>query len=261
MRGGPGSTPTLPQTTNPDDVPSDRIQEGIAADCTKWIIANSTEASCWKLANDAKISVLRLCELNPVLGKNGQNCGTQVWLGYYYCVEDKSGGTPTASPTKTPPTTTTPTGSPKPTQTQAGISKDCNKFEEAKSGDSCWAIADRAGVDVSSFYAWNTVLGAKGENCGTQIWPGYFYCVGVSGTAPPPTTTSTGPALPTQTQEGFPKDCKKYVAAKSGDSCWALANDNGVTPDKLYELNPVLGSKGENCGTQIWPGYYYCLSR
>lgn len=261
VRGGPGSTPSLPMTEDPKDITSDKVQDGIASDCQKWILASSKAASCWKLANDAKISVTRLCELNPVLGKNGQNCGTQVWLGYYYCVANKNSATPTTS-TSTPPvtTTTTPTGPPKPTQTQAGISKDCSKFEEAKGGDSCWAIANRAGIELSSLYAWNTGLGATGENCGTQIWPGYFYCVGVA-TGPTPTTTPTGPALPTQTQQGFPKDCKKYVAAKSGDSCWALANGNGVTPEKLYELNPVLGSKGENCGTQIWPGYYYCLSK
>ncbi|OAA74234.1 LysM domain-containing protein [Cordyceps fumosorosea ARSEF 2679] len=265
VRGGPGTTPSQPITDNPHDVAPDKVQQGIATDCTRWILANSTAASCWKLANDARISIVRLCALNPVLGDHGQNCGTQIWLGYYYCVARK-GDTPTptssssSSSSSSPPPTST--GPPKPSKTQKGIAEDCVKFEEARSGDSCWAIANRAGVELASLYKWNAVLGAAGENCGTQIWPGYFYCVGVSGGgSPTPTTTSSGPPLPTQTHDGFPMDCKRYVAAKSGDSCWALANDNGVALDVFYKLNPVLGANGENCGSKIWPGYYYCLAR
>lgn len=243
-------------------MPADKVQDGVPEDCTKWIYANSTAASCWKMANDAKISVLRLCELNPVLGKNGQNCGTQVWLNYYYCVASRSGGDDgETSTTITASSTTTSAGPVKPTQTQSGISKDCNKFEEAQASDSCWAIANRTSIELSSLYAWNAALGSNGENCGTQIWPGYFYCVGVSSSEPPTTTATAGPALPTQTQDGFPKDCQKYVAAGAGNSCWTLAMDNGLTLEELYRLNPVLGSEGENCGTQIWPGYYYCLAR
>lgn len=261
VRGGPGSSPTLPIEDDPSAIPTDRVQEGIPADCTRWIIANNTQASCWKLANDAKIPMARLWELNPALGKNGENCGTQVWLGYYYCVARQGDGSvPTPTRSTILPSSTTP--APRPTQTHAGIDPNCNKFEQAAaSGDTCWGIANRAGIELTQLYKWNAVLGANGENCGTQIWPGYYYCVGVaiSTTKPPASTTASAP-LPSKTQQGFPPNCKKWVEARTGDTCWAIGNTNGVSLEQLYRLNPVLGTNGENCGAQIWPEYFYCLS-
>ncbi|KAI0206818.1 LysM domain-containing protein [Astrocystis sublimbata] len=260
VRGGPGSTASLPIVEDPNAVPADRVQEGIPSDCSRWVVANSTTASCWKVANDGKISQQRLFDLNPVLGENGANCATQVWLGYYYCVATKGDG---SGPGPTPTTTSspTPTGTPKPTNTQAGIDPNCNRFVVAKSGDSCSSLASGAGIELAQFYKWNTVLGENGEDCNTQVWADYYYCVGVSTTTttPPPTTTTDAP-LPTQTQEGFPSSCKKYVQAKAGASCLALATENGIDVAQLYELNPVLGPNGEDCATQVWVDYYYCLA-
>ena len=198
-----------------------------------------------------------LWELNPVLGSNGERCGAQVWLGYYYCVATSGDGTtPTPTRPSTSPSVTMPVT--KPTQTQSGIDPSCNKFA---SGGSCWEIANNAGIELSQLYKWNTVLGVNGENCSTQIWPGYYYCVGTATrtTSQPPTSTVVA-ALPTQTQQGFPTNCKMWMATKSGDTCWSIGNDNGIALEVLYALNPVLGANGENCGTQVWPEYSYCLA-
>lgn len=231
------------------------------SDCKRWIVANNTQAACWKLANDAKITMDRLFELNPVLGDNGANCGTKVWLGYYYCVA-KTGDSTSPSPTKPVASASSTTGVPKPTQTQSGIDPNCNRFLKAgETGETCWSMANRVNIPLSDFYKWNTVLGANGENCNTQMWPNYYYCVRVQTTSSStaPSTTSTAPK-PTKTQSGFPSDCKKWVEAQKGDSCWALANANNVALDQFYKLNPVLGTDGANCGTQIWPEYFYCLA-
>ncbi|KAI4700641.1 hypothetical protein J4E81_003602 [Alternaria sp. BMP 2799] len=259
IRGGPGSTASLPIIEDGGEIPADSIQEGIASGCTRWIMANDTQAACWKLAYDAKISVQRLWELNPVLGSAGERCASQVWLGYYYCVATSGDGT-SPSPTSTKPSTSPSSTAPitKPTQTQSGIDPNCNKFA---TGASCWEIANSAGIELSQLYGWNTVLGANGENCGTQIWAGYYYCVGTATptTSQPATSTVVAP-LPTQTQGGFPANCKRWMVTKSGDTCWSIGNDNGIALEVLYALNPVLGSDGENCGTQIWPEYAYCLA-
>ncbi|KAK8030084.1 hypothetical protein PG993_011375 [Apiospora rasikravindrae] len=159
-----------------------------------------------------------------------------------------------ANPTSTSSSSSTRTGVPKPTQTQDGIDPGCNKFVRAKSGDSCWALANGAGIESAQLYKWNTVLGANGEDCGTQIWPDYYYCVGVSGSGPD--HNHGGPSIAEADAGGLPVELQE---AKTGASCWALANDNGIDVARLYELNPVLGANGETCGTQIWPDYYYCL--
>ncbi|CCF42176.1 hypothetical protein CH063_12246 [Colletotrichum higginsianum] len=102
-----------------------------------------------------------------------------------------------------------------------------------------------------------------------MIWPDYYYCIGVSSgsatTSSPSTTTTTttsaGPAKPTATHAGIPANCSKFAEAPAqGASCWQLATDNGIELSRFYQLNPSLGTNGENCGTMIWPGYFYCVS-
>lgn len=196
-----------------------------------------------------------------MLGANGEHCTTAIWLGYYYCV-----ATPTATTTSRSTTSSAvATGMPTPTPQHEGTVSNCNKWAMAVSGSGCWQLANDAGIDTSLFYQWNPVLGASGENCGNMIWPDYYYCVGVSATTtiptPPATTTQpSSPPKPTATQAGIPDNCTKFVEALAGASCWQLATDSGIELSRFYSLNPVLGAGGENCGTQIWPNYFYCVA-
>ncbi|KAH7317112.1 hypothetical protein B0I35DRAFT_337390, partial [Stachybotrys elegans] len=177
VRGGPGSTPTLPIIEDPRLVPSDRVQKGIPSNCRRFVKADSAGATCWKVANDAKISQAELFKLNPVLGAQGEHCNTQLWLGYYYCVA--AGTAPGWTTLTTIPTATT-TIPLKPSPTQDGFNASCNKWVKAAAGDSCWKLAEDAKIEITQLYKWNTALGAKGENCATIVWPGYYYCIGVS---------------------------------------------------------------------------------
>jgi hypothetical protein len=34
----------------------------------------------------------------------------------------------------------------------------------------CESFAQRVGITTTQLYAWNTMLGAGGANCGTQLW-------------------------------------------------------------------------------------------
>ena len=120
VRGGPGSTVSLPIVEDASAVPADKVQEGMPSYCNRWIVANNTQAACWKLSNDAKISMQRLFELNPILGTNGADCASKVWLGYYYCVATPGDGT-SPSPTKPITSATSTPGPVKPTQTQSGF--------------------------------------------------------------------------------------------------------------------------------------------
>ncbi|KAJ0383093.1 hypothetical protein COL922a_011198 [Colletotrichum nupharicola] len=216
VRGGPGSTELLPIITDPSTVPVDHKQEGIPADCNRFVKAENTTASCWKIANDAQITQTRLWELNPALGADGEHCGTQIWLGYYYCVGVPGDGTTGPTTTSSPPATTassTASSVPKPTPQHEGTDPNCNEWTQAGDGAGCWQLATDAGIDLALFYCWSPVLGATGENCGTMIWPTYYYCVGVSTDSGTPPATTTAPVKPTNTQAGIPSNCSKFAQA------------------------------------------------
>jgi len=68
---------------------------------------------------------------------------------------------------------------PSPTQANS-IAMNCNRYSIAESGDYCWIFAQKHSITVEQLYAWNTVLGVGGSNCGTAFWLGYYYCTGVS---------------------------------------------------------------------------------
>lgn len=143
-------------------------------------------------------------------------------------------------------TTSSPTSAPSPTQT--GITSGCTKYVQAQSGDYCTKFAQANNITPDQLYAWNTVLGSGGSNCDGDFFLGYYYCV-----------AATPPVVPSPTQAGIAANCDKYKIAQSGDYCSKFAQDNGVSTDDLYTWNPVLGSGGNNCDSQFFLGYYYCV--
>ncbi|KAG7001882.1 hypothetical protein G7Y79_00030g064150 [Physcia stellaris] len=153
-----------------------------------------------------------------------------------------------------------PTAAPAPTQ--PGIATDCNSYAKAVTGDSCAKFAQGNNITPQNLYDWNTVLGADGKNCSTQLFADYYYCVGVAGSGSSQTSTtssSTTTTAPSPTQSGITSFCNKYSETKSGDSCSKFAQDNNISPNDLYTWNPVLGSGGSNCNTQLFADYYYCV--
>ncbi|KAI8252596.1 LysM domain-containing protein [Colletotrichum sp. SAR 10_77] len=230
----------------------------IAPGCNRYVQANSTVVSCWKIAIDGGISQALLFEINTVLGELASRASAAIRK---YGLATSEGPTTTAPPATTSVPTSEPTAFPTPLPIHEGTTPNCNKWAEAQDGDYFWKMANDAGIELSSFYEWNTVL-ANGDSC-DMIWPGYFYCIGVRSDlhtpttqAPPTSTTATAPK-PSQTQAGIPASCNKFSQALSGASSWQLATDSGITLEQFYSWNPVVGSAGENCGTQIWPEYYY----
>lgn len=110
-----------------------------------------------------------------------------------------------------------------------------------------------------------------GSSCDTGIWSqltndGYEQlCVqaktGFPTTTIEPSSTSTSTATATTstlaapTQPGASKDCVKWHKVASGDGCWSIANDAGITLDTFYALNPGVGT---DCST-LWLGYLVCI--
>ena len=201
-------------------------------------------------------------------------------------------GAPTNStvPTNTtvpPSSSSSGSGSPAPSPTQQGISSSCTKYDQAKKGDYCTTFAQKNGISPIQLYALNGALGSAGQNCATDFWSGYYYCVAgrstasaaggtVSTPAPvdvskstamPPTLDAAAPTStassttsgPVPTQSGIASPCARYAEAHTGDTCASFAKANGITPADLYGRNSVLGRNGEKCETEFWVGYDYCV--
>ncbi|KAK3897849.1 hypothetical protein C8A05DRAFT_47667 [Staphylotrichum tortipilum] len=66
---------------------------------------------------------------------------------------------------------------------------DCNLYHTVVDGEGCWSITQTFGITLAQFYTWNPDIT---NDCGTNFWPGYAYCVGV-GAAPPSSLSSVVP--------------------------------------------------------------------
>ena len=154
--------------------------------------------------------------------------------------------------------TTVSPGGPAPSPTQSGISPKCTEYVQAQSGDGCFSLATLWQISVQDLYAYNTILGLSGVNCSTELFNGFWYCIGIQGAS---TTSAPGssPTVPSPVQSGISAQCTKYAEAKAGDFCTAFASGNNITPAQLYLWNPVLGPNGEKCDTLFEANEYYCI--
>lgn len=157
--------------------------------------------------------------------------------------------------------TRVPIGGMAPSPTQPGISPLCTEYVIANKGDDCSSLPRLWKVSAVDFFSWNQILGPNGENCDTQLFLGYYYCIDV---APTVTLTSSIPtsstmSTPEPTQSGIISNCNKFAESIPGLGCDAFAAAKGITPEQLYTWNPILGIAGANCASKFWAGEYYCV--
>ncbi|KAI1158006.1 hypothetical protein F5B18DRAFT_668603 [Nemania serpens] len=79
------SSSTTTSTSTGAAIPSPTQANSIVSNCNKYKIAADGDY-CYIFAQNNGITVDQLATWNTVLGAAGANCGTQFWLGYYYCV-------------------------------------------------------------------------------------------------------------------------------------------------------------------------------
>ncbi|KAK2594660.1 hypothetical protein QQS21_007636 [Conoideocrella luteorostrata] len=198
---GKAGTPTTrssgaPQPTGPES--SRPTQSGIAKDCSNYWLVSQTD-TCKSIAAANGISETSLRTWNPALGSDCKGLAAD----YYVCVAvGSSSATSTPPPIQTGTKTTsakvsasstspssTPISTPSPTR--EGMTSQCRRFYLMQPGDLCWSMAQSAGVSLAQFVEWNP---AVGQECG-NLWPAYYYCIGVAG---PVTTITSGPPMPTK---------------------------------------------------------------
>ncbi|KAJ5200415.1 hypothetical protein N7491_008780 [Penicillium cf. griseofulvum] len=250
--GGSSRNSTL---VAPGGSPPSPTQSGIPTTCDRYAQAQSGDG-CYSFSQDFGITLQQLETWNPVLGSNSENCLTQFFAGYWYCIGLVGSATSTATTS-----TTSSTGVPTPSPVQSGIDPQCTKYSEAVTGDTCIVFASANNITPAQLYSWNPVLGSGGSNCGSAFWANEYYCVGAPDGSATATTapTSTAVATPSPIQSGIDPQCTKFAEAASGDSCPGFATKNGITATELYSWNPVLGAGGANCNSDFWANEYYCV--
>ncbi|KAL5337117.1 hypothetical protein BJX70DRAFT_389455 [Aspergillus crustosus] len=226
------STTTKPATTLPATTTTSSNspqQTGIAENCNKFYFVESGN-TCAEIAIDNGITLSNFYLWNPAVGTlcNG------LQAGYYVCVGVS--GIPTTNTTRVTTSTSTATSGPSPTQ--SGISPDCTTYYNAQPGDSCWTIITEKYTYLTSalFYAWNPAVGSTCQ----YLQSGYYYCVATKDAAPMPDTIST---------------CVEWHQIVSGDTCWLIESEYGITATQFGRWNPSVGASCES----LWLGYFVCV--
>lgn len=216
--------------------------------CNKFYLVVRNDG-CWAIANSNSISLDDFYAWNPALNVGGECSKLQPDINV--CVGIIGGTQPSPSPTAKPTASSvkpTPTnGIATPSPVQSGMVTNCNKFYLVKSGDGCWAISNDNGISTDQFAAWNPSVGVDCKG----LFPNNYVCVGVVGsTTTKPTTSSTtvkttpkptptnGVNTPSPIQTGMVTNCNKFYLVKSGDGCWDIATNAGITTDQFASWNP-----------------------
>lgn len=172
--------------------------------------------------------------------------------------------------------------------TPPGTIPNCGLYYNTVLGDYCQMIAMNFSITFDQFRAMNPQVDS---NC-SNLWANTSYCVAtVSGSPPlttlptssptsktttttsttkPPTTTSTSTsrtttssttsrvstvAAPAPTQSGASTACQQWYVAQSGDYCYLIYTNYGITFDQFRAWNPAIDAACSN----LQPQYAYCV--
>ncbi|RDW63078.1 putative LysM domain protein [Aspergillus mulundensis] len=251
------SSTAVPTSTSPYEPQ----QTGLASNCTRALqlttpanrrnccaVGNEyyfveSGDTCAEIASDNSIALSSFYAWNPAVGSSCS--GLQA--GYYVCVgvagttstSTSTATTTTKSPSTTASTTTGTGTATAPSPTQSGLTPSCTTYYKAVSGDSCWSITNEKYsylAGTSLFYDWNPAVGSDCAN----LQAGYYYCVATEDQGPMPDTDSS---------------CSAWHLVASGDSCWSIEQEYGVSAADFGEWNPYVG---EECKA-LWLGYFVCV--
>lgn len=167
------------------------VATGTTTDCATWYVADGS-LTCTQICLNYGVAINLFTEANPALNKT--TCDDDLVVGDAYCLDPITGWDWTTSansttiPSATASATATATGgssattSPSatvsgavPTPTEPGAIDTCTVWHYTVSDDTCYDIAQNAGITLDDFYAWNTDIG---DDC-SALWLNYYVCVGV----------------------------------------------------------------------------------
>jgi LysM repeat protein len=237
-------------------------QSGLASNCDAFHLVASGD-TCAAIETEYGITAAEFSTWNPAINSGKPHlpclltnaeisciltsfpaCGN-LFLGYYVCV-----GVPGVT-TTTAPTTTTSSG---PSPQMPSLISTCDKYYQVASGDGCASIETAEGITAAEFALWNPYVDATCSN----LWLGYYICVGVATvtTTTAPTTTATATSTgPSPQMPSLISTCDKYYLVASGDGCDSIETKEGITAAEFALWNPYVDA---TCGN-LWLGYYICV--
>ncbi|KAJ8128779.1 hypothetical protein O1611_g4853 [Lasiodiplodia mahajangana] len=255
------SSTALPEAT---EAPPSPRAPGEIANCTMWY-APKSYSTCQGILTRFYLTIDEFYSMNPTVGASCQSLS----LGTYYCVSTHPGGIPPPEPYTLGATTTSRSTNSSsssssgivvstPTPTQTGMVGNCNAFYKVVKDDSCFNIAADHGITLDTFYAWNPAV--RNDCSGLQA--DVYVCIGIIQTTTPTsmpsaTTTQTGIITPTPTQTGMVNNCADFYLVKTGDSCWAIANDHGIDPEDFYAWNPAVKNDCTGLQAMVYRDYQH----
>ncbi|KAL2788710.1 hypothetical protein BJX66DRAFT_352538 [Aspergillus keveii] len=235
------------------------------------INSNNIHVDHW-VARYANFTLTQFYTWNPYLGLPLLANGDAVCAGPpggIYIPPSAPVPTTTTATTTNPPTSnssssttaTTTSYVSAPSPTVSGTTPYCSEWYTVQSGDTCDGFLPKYDLTLSEFRALNTYIDTGCSN----LWPDYSYCVGgvpqssstTTSTSSSTTATTSSPiSTPTPIQSGMVSGCTEFYEAKSGDGCWAIAMDHGITQQTFIDWNPAIGA---DC-IGLWPEYWYCVA-
>ncbi|KAH7925017.1 hypothetical protein BV22DRAFT_1129366 [Leucogyrophana mollusca] len=140
-----------------------------------------------------------------------------------------------------------------PTNVASGtITTDCTAYYTVVSGDTCDLVEAKNGITAAQFLAWNPEINA---DC-TNLELGEAYCVAASA-ATTTTTSSVSAATPSNVAPGtVTASCTAYHTVVSGDTCYLIEGEYGITDAQFLAWNPEINS---GC-TNLIIGEAYCVA-
>ncbi|KAL2160292.1 hypothetical protein VTH06DRAFT_1465 [Thermothelomyces fergusii] len=218
------AAPSTTQASSTTQAPTPSVSPtmpGIDPNCNRFYKVKSGD-TCDSIVSEAGITLAQLRAWNSEINDACSN----LWLGYYICT-----GVPGAAQPST--TSTAPASAP----TMPGATKDCNKWYEVSSGDTCETIAAKNAITEDQFRSWNTQINSSCNN----LWLGYAVCVGVPGAAEP--------------MPGIVAGCTRYYLVQSGDGCESVAQKNGISVQDFLRWNTYIN---QAC-TNLWANALVCV--
>jgi hypothetical protein len=148
----------------------------------------------------------------------------------------------------------------------------CDAFYFVNKNEGCQAIADKNGITLAQFLAWNPEAGTSSSCSG--LWAETYACVSIIGHTPSKPTTTKQPtstssktsatpsptgctvAHPEPTQGGSICQCKQWYLPAKNEYCADIEKKFTITATQFrVTWNPTIGT---SCAG-LWAASYVCV--